>query len=230
MAQFNKDTQGYIDGRRVLHDVNMIANKNGDIVSSTNRLPVDAQITSAINIITVEEPGDFYAINNHATNANRKMACPIRLTSDFSSNRRENEKNNRLAPGRPSGVVSAESSQSIPASTSQPMILDAKPVAAIAAECANRPWSAVTITRATVSGNASANVSSMTAFESIWVIEPPIHTLSTARNWRFNHANGVRPGIAMGGVGKGLTFKSNSLGANDSEEASACSHVIRLPV
>jgi hypothetical protein len=71
MAQFNKDTQGYIDGRRVLHDVNMISNKNGDIVSSTNRFPVDAQITNSINIITVEEPGDLYAFNNHATNANR---------------------------------------------------------------------------------------------------------------------------------------------------------------
>jgi hypothetical protein len=71
MSQFNKDTQAYIDGRRVLHDVYMIANKNGDIVSSTNRFPVDAQITSAINIITVEEPGDLYAFNNHATNTNR---------------------------------------------------------------------------------------------------------------------------------------------------------------
>jgi hypothetical protein len=71
MAQFNKDTQTYIDGRRVLHDVSMIANKNGDIVSSTNRFPVDAQITNSINIITVEEPGDLYAFNNHATNANR---------------------------------------------------------------------------------------------------------------------------------------------------------------
>jgi hypothetical protein len=49
----------------------MIANKNGDIVTTTNRFPVDAQITSAINIITVEEPGDLYAFNNHATNVNR---------------------------------------------------------------------------------------------------------------------------------------------------------------
>jgi hypothetical protein len=71
MSQFNKDAQAYIDGRRVLHDVGMIANKNGDIVTTTNRFPVDAQITSAINIITVEEPGDLYAFNNHATNANR---------------------------------------------------------------------------------------------------------------------------------------------------------------
>ena len=41
MAQFNKDTQTYIDGRRILHDVSMISNKNGDIVTTSNRFPVD---------------------------------------------------------------------------------------------------------------------------------------------------------------------------------------------
>ena len=43
MAQFNKDTQTYIDGRRILHDVGMISNKNGDIVTTDNRFPVDIQ-------------------------------------------------------------------------------------------------------------------------------------------------------------------------------------------
>lgn len=43
MAQFNKDTQTYIDGRRVLHDVQMISNKNGDIVTTDNRFPVDIE-------------------------------------------------------------------------------------------------------------------------------------------------------------------------------------------
>ena len=47
MAQFNKDSQTHIDGRRVLHDVGMIANKNGDIVTTDNRFPVDAQITGS---------------------------------------------------------------------------------------------------------------------------------------------------------------------------------------
>lgn len=41
MAQFNKETQTYVDGRRKLHDVNMISNKNGDIVTTDNRFPVD---------------------------------------------------------------------------------------------------------------------------------------------------------------------------------------------
>ena len=43
MAQFNKDTQTYIDGRRLLHDVQMISNKNGDIVTTANRFPVDIE-------------------------------------------------------------------------------------------------------------------------------------------------------------------------------------------
>ena len=47
MAQFNKDSQTHIDGRRVLHDVQMISNKNGDIVTTDNRFPVDAQITGS---------------------------------------------------------------------------------------------------------------------------------------------------------------------------------------
>ena len=47
MAQFNKDAQTYIDGRRVLHNVQMVSNKNGDIVTTDNRFPVDAQITGS---------------------------------------------------------------------------------------------------------------------------------------------------------------------------------------
>lgn len=43
MGQFNKDTQTYVDGRRVLHNVQMISNKNGDIVTTDNRFPVDIQ-------------------------------------------------------------------------------------------------------------------------------------------------------------------------------------------
>lgn len=48
MAQFNKDTQTYIDGRRILHDIQMISNKNGDIVTTDNRFPVDAVISAQI--------------------------------------------------------------------------------------------------------------------------------------------------------------------------------------
>ena len=65
MSQFNKDTQAYIDGRRVLHDVHMIANKNGDIVTATNPFPVTGTLISG------EAAGDKYSFNNHATHANR---------------------------------------------------------------------------------------------------------------------------------------------------------------
>jgi hypothetical protein len=75
MAQFNKDTQTYIDGRRVLHDVNMIANKNGNIVTTDNPFPitgnVNTTITDVITVVVNEDAGDLYAFNNHAANANR---------------------------------------------------------------------------------------------------------------------------------------------------------------
>lgn len=67
MSQFNKDTQTYIGGRRILHDVHMIANKNGDIVTTDNPFPVTGTLTS----ISGEAAGDKYSFNNHSTNANR---------------------------------------------------------------------------------------------------------------------------------------------------------------
>ena len=75
MAQFNKDTQAYIDGRRVLHDVGMIANKNGNIVAADNPFPitgnVNTTITDVITVVVNEDAGDLYAFNNHAAAANR---------------------------------------------------------------------------------------------------------------------------------------------------------------
>ena len=41
MAQFNKNTQDFLDQERSLFEVNMIANKNGQVVTKTNRFPVD---------------------------------------------------------------------------------------------------------------------------------------------------------------------------------------------
>ena len=75
MAQFNKDTQTYIDGRRVLHDVSMIANKNGNIVTTDNPFPitgnVNTTITDVITVVVNDDAGEVYAFNNHATNTNR---------------------------------------------------------------------------------------------------------------------------------------------------------------
>jgi hypothetical protein len=75
MAQFNKDSQTYIDGRRVLHDVQMISNKNGNIVTADNPFPVTGNVTATItDVITVvvnDDAGEIFGLNNHATNANR---------------------------------------------------------------------------------------------------------------------------------------------------------------
>ena len=75
MAQFNKDSQTYIDGRRVLHDVGMIANKNGNIVTADNPFPVtgnvNTTITDVITVVVNDDAGEIFGLNNHATNANR---------------------------------------------------------------------------------------------------------------------------------------------------------------
>ena len=66
MAQFNKDSQTYVDGRRLLHDVQMIANKNGDIVTAENPFPV-----TGIVYPETHKPGLHYSFNNHAINVHR---------------------------------------------------------------------------------------------------------------------------------------------------------------
>ena len=40
MAQFNKNTQDFLNQERTLFEVNMVANKNGEVVTETNRFPV----------------------------------------------------------------------------------------------------------------------------------------------------------------------------------------------
>jgi hypothetical protein len=75
MSQFNKDTQTYIDGRRVLHDVNMIANKNGDIVTTDNPFPitgnVNTTITDVITVVVNDDAGELFSFNNHAAAVHR---------------------------------------------------------------------------------------------------------------------------------------------------------------
>jgi hypothetical protein len=41
MAQFNKNDQDFLNQERTLFEVNMVANKNGEVVTKTNRFPVD---------------------------------------------------------------------------------------------------------------------------------------------------------------------------------------------
>ncbi len=42
MAQFNKNTQDFLNQERTLFEVNMVANKNGEVVTVTNPFPVTA--------------------------------------------------------------------------------------------------------------------------------------------------------------------------------------------
>lgn len=59
MAQFNKDNQTHVPGRLKIHDVSMIATKDGNIISNSNPLPVDIGtsnivVTDGGNSITVD--------------------------------------------------------------------------------------------------------------------------------------------------------------------------------
>lgn len=65
MAQFDKENQLYIDGRRRVHSVDMLANKNGDIVDTDNRFPVDI----ADQTVTIQDGGNSITVDG-TVNAN----------------------------------------------------------------------------------------------------------------------------------------------------------------
>ena len=50
MAQFNKNTQDFLNQERTLFEVNMIANKNGEVVTYDNPFPVSLG-SSTITIV-----------------------------------------------------------------------------------------------------------------------------------------------------------------------------------
>ena len=62
MAQFRKDTQTFLDQSKTIYEVPMIATKDGNIVGTSNPLPVT---------LNYEEPGNYYAFNNHSYHTNR---------------------------------------------------------------------------------------------------------------------------------------------------------------
>lgn len=72
MAQFNKNTQDFLNQERTLFEVNMIANKNGEVVTKTNRFPVDVLPANAdafgrtrvSNPITLFDSSHRYRDNN----------------------------------------------------------------------------------------------------------------------------------------------------------------------
>jgi hypothetical protein len=62
MAQFRKDTQIFLDQSKTIFEVPMIATKDGEVVGTSNPLPVT---------LNYEEPGNYYAFNNHSYHTNR---------------------------------------------------------------------------------------------------------------------------------------------------------------
>ena len=70
MAQFKVETGSYDPKISNHFEVMMLANNaNGDIVSTSNPLPVT--LSNIINVITQAPAGNLFAFNNHATNTNR---------------------------------------------------------------------------------------------------------------------------------------------------------------
>jgi hypothetical protein len=80
MAQFNVQSHDYIGGRSLLHDVMMLANKDGSIVDSTHRFPVDANVT----IVSNEPAGSKFSFNNHAIATNRGWTMDDTMRPMFS--------------------------------------------------------------------------------------------------------------------------------------------------
>lgn len=58
MAQFNKNTQDFLNQERSLFEVPMIANKNGEVVEEANRFPVDSVILTGIgtSAVAIDNP------------------------------------------------------------------------------------------------------------------------------------------------------------------------------
>ena len=89
--------------------------------------------------------------------------CPTRSTSRLPTPSRSIANSSALTPGRPSGVSSGASSRSMLASHLQPITDVAKPVIERPASSAHAGVAAVITTRAPHIGNASANVSTISA-------------------------------------------------------------------
>ena len=59
MAQFNKNTQDFLNQERTLFEVNMIATKDGEVVSETNRFPVGIGSTGFVSLKQGSTPISF---------------------------------------------------------------------------------------------------------------------------------------------------------------------------
>ena len=62
MANFRKDSQTFLNDSKTIFEVPMIATKDGNVVGTSNPLPVT---------LNYEEPGNYYAFNNHSYHTSR---------------------------------------------------------------------------------------------------------------------------------------------------------------
>ena len=83
MAQFNKSTQDFLNQERTLFEVNMVANKNGEVVSETNRFPVSIGDTSVSigNSVTVNQGTSPWVVT--PSGGSTQIAFPDSSTTAF---------------------------------------------------------------------------------------------------------------------------------------------------
>ena len=82
MAQFNKNTQDFLNQERTLFEVNMVANKNGDVVTKTNRFPVDVLPANAC-------PSGYKLEEKETESCSGRILCEIGITQPTTTTTRQ---------------------------------------------------------------------------------------------------------------------------------------------
>jgi hypothetical protein len=104
MAQFNRNTQDFLNQDRSLFEVNMVANKNGDVVTIDNPFPVTGTIgISTSSVVSVTLP-----LTSTDAFGRQRMSTPLTLF-DSSHRYRDNNLWNSLVVGTGSTVGFATS-------------------------------------------------------------------------------------------------------------------------
>ena len=83
MAQFNKNDQDFLNQERTLFEVPMIANKNGEVVTETNRFPVSIGGTTVSigNSVTVNQGTSPWVVT--PSGGSTQIAFPDSSTTAF---------------------------------------------------------------------------------------------------------------------------------------------------
>ena len=108
MAQFNKNTQDFLNQERTLFEVNMIANKNGEVVTETNRFPVSignttVTVTGTVGISTLSNVSVTLPATGTDAFGRQRISAPLTLF-DSSHRYRDNNLWSQLVVGTGSTV------------------------------------------------------------------------------------------------------------------------------